>query len=207
MIKAIIFDFGSVLVGDEWRAIYKEIAQKLKIPEEKVKESSKPLLRKWSIGEIDEEKFWQEFEKQVGKKLAPEFTKDLWFRTYRDLTKNINGTWEILQELKTRGVRLAILSNTIPPHVRAHKKTGRVNKLKNLGFKIFVRSCEVGFRKPNPKIYQLTLKKLNLPSETCVFIDDKLVNIEVAKELGLREIHFQTPERLRKDLVKLGLLQ
>jgi len=65
MIKAVIFDLGSVLVGNEWWVIYKKIAQELNISKEKVKEIKRPLLGKWGIGEIDEEKFWDEFEKQA----------------------------------------------------------------------------------------------------------------------------------------------
>lgn len=206
MIKAVIFDFGSVLVGDEWKVIYKEIAQRLKIPEEKVQEIKGPLLKKWNIGEINEEKFWKEFEKQVGIKINRKFTKDLWFRTYRDHAKDINESWEILAELKARKIRLALIANIIPPHVRAYKETGRIKRLKDLGFEVFVLSCEVGVRKPDPRIYKIALEKLNLPAEACVFIDDKLENIEAAKKLGMQIIHFQTPEKLKEGLTKIGLL-
>jgi len=206
MIKAAIFDFGSVLVGDEWKVIFKEIAQRLKISEEKVQEIRGPLLKKWNIGEINEEKFWKEFEKQAGIKINRKFTKDLWFRTYRDHTRNINESWEILAELKARKIRLALITNTIPPHVQAHKETGRIKRLKDLGFEVFVLSCEVGVRKPDPRIYKIALEKLNLPAEACVFIDDILDNIEAAKKLGMQVIHFQTPEKLKEELTKIGLL-
>ena len=68
-------------------------------------------------------------------------------------------------------------------------------------------SCKVGACKPDPQIYKITLKKLNLSAEECVFVDDILNNIEGAKNLGMQGIHFQTPEKLRKDLIKIGLLQ
>ncbi len=206
MIKAVIFDFGSVLVGDEWRVIYKEITQRLKISEEKVREIWKPLLKKWNIGEINEEKFWKEFKKQTNIKINRKFTKDLFFRTYQDHTKDINGSWEILAELKARKIRLALITNIIPPHVKAQKETGRIKRLKDLGFEVFVLSCKVGVRKPDPRIYKIALEKLNLPAEACVFIDDKLENIEAAKKLGMQVIHFQTPEKLKEELTKIGLL-
>lgn len=206
MIKAVIFDFGSVLVGDEWKVIFKEIAQRLKISEEKVQEIWRPLLEKWGIGEINEEGFWKELEKQAGIKINRKFTKDLFFRTYRDYTKDINESWEILAELKARKIRLALITNTIPPHVQAHKETGRIKRLKDLGFEVFVLSCKVGVRKPDPRIYKIALEKLNLSAESCVFIDDKLENIEEAKKLGMQVIHFQTPEKLKEELTKIGLL-
>jgi len=206
MIKAVIFDLGSVLVGNEWWVIYKKIAQELNISEEKVKEIKRPLLGKWGTGEIDEEKFWEEFEKQAGIKINRKFTKDLWFRTYRDNTKDINKSWEILVELKAQKVDLALITNIIPPHVRANEETGRINKLKDLGFEVLVMSCKIGVCKPDPQIYKITLRELNLPAKACVSVDDILDNIEVAKKLGMQGIHFQTPEKLREDLTKIGLL-
>ena len=206
MIKAIIFDLGSVLVGVEWRIIYKKIAQELNISEEKVQEIKKPLLKKWSAGKINEKKFWKEFEKEANIKINRKFTKDLWFWTYRDNTKDIHKSWEILTELKSRKVHLALITNIIPPHIRANEEAERINKLKDLGFKVLVMSCKVGVCKPDPQIYKITLKKLNLSAEECVFVDDILDNIKGAKKLGMQGIHFQTPEKLRKDLIKIGLL-
>ncbi len=206
MIKAVIFDFGSVLVGGEWRTTYRKIAKKLKISQQKILEIIRPLRQKWGKDEINEKKFWQEFEKKIGRKLPPEFKRDLWYLTYKEKTKDIKESWKILAELRGRSLRLALLSDTIPPHIKANKEIGRFNRLKKLGFEAFVRSCEVGFRKPEPKIYKIVLKRLNLPAKVCLFIDDELVNVEAAKKLGMRGIQFKTPKQLRKKLIKLGLL-
>jgi len=206
MIKAIIFDMGSVLVGAEANIIYKRIAKILKISEEKAKEISKPLLDKWNVGKINEREFWKGFEKRLDRKIDRRFTKDLWFRSHKDYTRNISGTWKIFAELRAKRFRLAILSNTIPPHVKAHRKTGRINKLKKLGVEFFIWSCRVGLHKPNPKIYKIALRKLNLPAKECVFVDNKLPYVKAARKLGIAGIYFQTPEKLRKKLIKLGLL-
>ncbi len=206
MIKAVIFDMGGVLVGREWQVIYKKIAKELKTSEENVREISEPLLKEWNIGKINEEAFWKEFENKIGKRVDHKFTKDLWFRSYQDYTKDINGSWEILTELKNRGIRLVLISNTIPPHVQAHIEVGRIDRLKKIGFKIFLWSCEVGVLKPNLRIYEIVLKKLNLLAKACVFVDDKVANSEAAKELGIYGIHFQSPEQLREELIKLGVL-
>jgi len=206
MIKAVIFDMGGVLVRRNWQVIYKKIAKELKIPKEKVRKIIGPLLDKWDVGKINEREFWKGFEKRLDRKMDRRFTKDLWFRSYKDYTRNISGTWKILAELRAKRFRLAILSNTIPPHIKAHRKTGRINKLRKLGVELFIFSCKEGIRKPEPKIYKAALKKLNLPAKACVFIDDQIENIEVAKKLGMEGIHFQTPGKLRKELIKLGLL-
>jgi len=206
MIKAVIFDMGSVLVGAEWRIIYKKIAKKLGISEEKAKEISRLLLDKWNIGKINEREFWKGFERQLGRKIDRGFARDLWFRNHINYTRNVSESWKILAELRSKRFRLAIISNTIPPHVKAHRKTGRIKKLRKLGVEFFVWSCDVGLRKPNPKIYKLVLKKLRLPAKECVFIDDRILYVKIARKLGIQGIHFQTPKKLKKDLIKLGIL-
>jgi len=206
MIKAAIFDLGSVLIGDEWQVIYKEIAKELKISEEKTRNIIKPIERKWSRGKINERDFWRELEKRTKTEMGRMIRKDSWFLNMQRFAKDITESWKILTELRTHGIRLALITNTIPPHTRALKKTGRFDKLKRIGFEFFIRSYEVGFRKPNPKIYKIALKKLNLFPEECVFVDDKLKNVKVAEKLGMQGIHFKNPEQLREKLVRMGML-
>ena len=45
-------------------------------------------------------------------------------------------------------------------------------------------------RKPDPEIYALTLERLALPAEACLFLDDIDVNVTTARELGMSAIHF-----------------
>jgi len=206
MIKVAIFDLGSVLASNEWPLIYAKIADESKVSKEKVIDIVDPLFRKWCANEINEGIFWKKFEAQTEVKLSKEFTKDFWYKTYKEQSKDIKGSWEILIELQIKGVRLALLSNITELHVLANKEMGRLERLRDVGFEAFVWSCEEGLRKPDPKIYEVMLKKLGLPAKACVFIDDKLTNIEAAKKLGMEGIHFQNPEQLREDLTKPGLL-
>jgi len=207
MIKAVIFDFGSVLVkGGEWKIIYKSIAKALKIPLRKIRDITRPLREKWSKSTIDEKTFWQEIEKKAGKRLPSGFRKDFWERPYKKRAKDVKASWKILKVLKKRGFCLALLSNIIPPTVKANKEVGRYKRLKKLGFETLVLSCEVGCRKPEPKIYKVVLKRLKLPAKECLFVDDVSANIKAAKRLGMRGIHFKNPKQLKRDLVKLGLL-
>lgn len=206
MIKAVIFDFGSVLIGGDWQKVYRKIAKQSKISWERIFEIVKPLVRKWNKAEINEKQFWQRLEKKIGQRLPREFKKDLWYRTYVEERADIKESWKIAVELKKKKFLLAILSNTIPLHLKVNKNLGRISRLKKLGFKTFVWSCEVGTRKPELKIYKIILKRLNLPARECLFIDDILINIKVARRLGIQGIHFRTPRQLREELNKLGLL-
>lgn len=204
MIKAVIFDFGSVLVKIE--KIYVKIAKGLKISKKKVVEVADPSLKKLSCGKINEKEFWQRLERNLKRKIPLSLKKNLWFNKRFEQTSDIVGSWEILGELQKNKVRLALLSNVVPPRARVSRTLGRFKRLKDLGFEEIILSCEVGFRKPDPKIYKIILRKLKLPANNCLFIDDKLENIRVARKLGMKGIRFQAPAKLRKDLSKIGLL-
>jgi putative hydrolase of the HAD superfamily len=72
-------------------------------------------------------------------------------------------------------------------------------------FRLFVSSCFVGLRKPERDIYRLALEVTQMPPEECCFIDDRALNLESAKQLGMHGIEMQTLEQLRADLGKLGV--
>jgi epoxide hydrolase-like predicted phosphatase len=64
-------------------------------------------------------------------------------------------------------------------------------------------SAEVGMAKPDPAIYALCLQALNVEPDEAIFIDDFKENIEGAKAVGMQTIHFQDPEEVRMELVKI----
>ena len=64
---------------------------------------------------------------------------------------------------------------------------------------IFI-SAEMGIMKPNPKIYEMVLEKLDVPPEETVFIDDFIQNIEAARKLGMHGIHFQDKDAAMAEL-------
>ena len=67
-------------------------------------------------------------------------------------------------------------------------------------------SGEEKMRKPAPEFYQRLLDRYNVKPEDAVFIDDNFRNIEAARKLGIESIHFTSPESLRDDLIKAGVL-
>ena len=76
--------------------------------------------------------------------------------------------------------------------------------LRNI-FSVFVSSCFVGWRKPERDIYHLALELTQIPSEQCCFIDDRALNLECAKEMGMHTIEMKGLESLRAELAKLGV--
>jgi putative hydrolase of the HAD superfamily len=62
-------------------------------------------------------------------------------------------------------------------------------------FEDVVDSGFVGCRKPESKIYRLTLERLGLPAEACLFVDDVPVNCEGARKAGMSAVHFRDNEQ------------
>jgi putative hydrolase of the HAD superfamily len=72
-------------------------------------------------------------------------------------------------------------------------------------FSLFVSSCFVGLRKPEPEIYRLALNVTQCDASECVFIDDRALNVERARQVGMHAILYKSPEQLVADLGALGV--
>jgi putative hydrolase of the HAD superfamily len=108
----------------------------------------------------------------------------------------------LLDELTaTRRYFLATLNNE-SEELNAY----RVRKF-DLGrnFAVFLTSCYLQARKPDPLIYQLALGITQRAPEECIFIDDRPANLEPAKALGMRTILFRSAEELRASLEESGV--
>ena len=72
-------------------------------------------------------------------------------------------------------------------------------------FRVFFSSCFLGLRKPDEAIYRLALQVTQEAPANCIFIDDREVNLECPRELGMRTILFQDAEQLRSELTQAGI--
>lgn len=72
-------------------------------------------------------------------------------------------------------------------------------------FLVFFSSCYVHSRKPEETIFRVALEVTQRPPEQCIFIDDRLLNLECPGRLGMRAIHYQNAEKLRAELRNHGV--
>lgn len=89
--------------------------------------------------------------------------------------------------LRERGVRMALCTNNVrewEPHWRPLLPVDEV-------FEVVVDSAFVGTRKPESRIYAITLERLGVPAGDCVFVDDLEVNVEAARAAGMHGVHFR----------------
>ncbi len=72
-------------------------------------------------------------------------------------------------------------------------------------FQAFFSSCYVYARKPDEAIFRMALSVTQRSPERCVFIDDRSINLENARRLGMHVIHHQGAAKLVTDLQLLGI--
>lgn len=118
------------------------------------------------------------------------------------LRGEVAGTAQIIRELKSRGLRLYALTNfsteTFPIALQRCPTLAM--------FEDMVVSGEIGLVKPDPRIYAYTAQRCRLVPAQTLFIDDMAANVAAASEAGWHALRFVSPERLRADLLRRGLL-
>lgn len=196
MIKAIIFDYGGVLGSDshEWDTTFKEIKRLTGLQSEELQGLFKDY---WPLLKTGKEKlinFFAEVSKISKKKTTAKKLEKSYLQNVAGLKTIINYT----ASLKSKGYTLYILAN--------ESKEGMETKIRKFGLKkIFTKiycSANIGIGKPDPRIFKYVLKDAKIkPSET-IFIDNQFPNIEVAKKLGIKTIHYENLPQLKITLSK-----
>jgi putative hydrolase of the HAD superfamily len=97
------------------------------------------------------------------------------------------------------GLRLALLTNNVREWEPRWRSMLDIEGL----FDVVVDSAFVGMRKPDPRIYELTLERLGLPATECAFVDDLQHNCDAAAALGLHAVRFQDTEQAIAELERL----
>jgi putative hydrolase of the HAD superfamily len=145
--------------------------------------------------------FWQKFVREAGlpENQAMVEELNLWDARMWTTQNPAMLAWQLA--LKQRGLRTAILSN-MGDNVLENMKR-EFNWLDR--FDVLVWSYQLHMAKPAPAIYLHTLAELGTAAGETLFIDDRAVNVEAARALGMLAIEFSTVERLRADLVAAGL--
>jgi putative hydrolase of the HAD superfamily len=72
-------------------------------------------------------------------------------------------------------------------------------------FQLFFSSCYLHTRKPDETIFRIALEVTQRPAQECVFIDDRPINLENPRKLGMIPIHYQNPAQLRAELQNYGI--
>jgi putative hydrolase of the HAD superfamily len=105
-----------------------------------------------------------------------------------------------IQGLRRAGLRTAALTNNWTTSDGASALAG----LEALGlFDAIVESSKVGLRKPDPRIYEMALDRLEVTAAEAVFLDDLGINLKPARAMGMATIKVVSPEQAIGELEQL----
>ncbi len=100
-----------------------------------------------------------------------------------------------MRELRQRGYKLAICTNNVREWEDRWRAMLPVDEI----FDVVVDSAFVGTRKPEPRIYELTLEALGVDAGSALLIDDIEANCTGARDLGIHAVWFQSSEQAIAD--------
>lgn len=201
MIKNIVFDIGNVLIS------FKPIdylSKKFK-DQELVKRLYDSIFcsGEWPLLDLDditeEDAFLRFCTRYPGDREA---IMDV-FKDWYSLLTPIEGTIEILKEVKQKGYKTYVLSNY---HSKAFERVSKENSFFEL-FDGMVVSSKVKHLKPDSKIFYCLMDSYGIVPEETLFIDDTVENTEAAIKLGFNAINFSSPLQLLDELMKYNILQ
>ena len=204
-IDTVIFDFGGVLMESsekEKRNVY-ALAKKYGITKEELLEC---IMQYYHTIE-DDENMSREEARQAVIDAAPDDRKEL----AADIFDQLGGkskvlckhTIPMLESLKNKGYKLYYLSNITRWAYESRKEAGLYDFV-NKYFIGGIFSFETGMKKPDPNIFKLFIKKFKVDPSRSLFVDDKVANVEAAKQCGLQGLVFDREGKTTvKEIMKL----
>ena len=199
-ITAVIFDYGLVLARSPTKQEFERMAAHFDATFDvfyRLWETSRNL---YDRGDVSAEEYWL--------KLATQTNRSLDSSQIDELRKIEVEIWahpdpEMLgwvEQLHDAGIKLALLSN-MPLDLAAYVRSN-FRWLDKFTFKTF--SAEVRLIKPDPAIYEHTLRGLGVSANEALFIDDREPNIRAASALGMSGIQFSSILQMKAELETLN---
>lgn len=204
MIRAVLFDRDDTLTVTDpgvYRAAGEWIAGRYGV---EAREAGRGLAAHWQQhsdrwwglrSEADEDAFWDEYGHGLTERLglpteaAPELLGAFPYERY---LRPVPQAREVLQTLRARGLKVGVLSNTLPSIGRTLEAVDLADLVDTA-----LATCSLGVHKPEHRAFELAAQAMELPPEAILFVDDRPENVSAAREVGMAALQIdltgQTP--------------
>jgi len=202
-LRAVVFDYGMVLTEEQDPAAYAALLRLTGLDRDRFEPLYWADRHAYDEGKLTGVAFWQKLvrDAEIGETTGLAEELNVWDARMWTTQNRAMLAWQL--ELKQHGIKTAILSNMGDNVLANIERT--FDWLAR--FDVLVWSYQLGMAKPEPAIYQHTLRELGVEPGEALFIDDRLVNIEAARALGMRGILFSTVDTLRVDLIAMAWIE
>jgi putative hydrolase of the HAD superfamily len=202
-VEAIISDFGGVLTSplidsfvayqDSSGVSLEELGKAMAAIGQR---SGVNPLFELETGRLSEAEFLGAIGEQLSEQLARPIEMDGFGERYFATLKPNQPLIDFMRELRGRGYRLAICTNNVREWADRWRALLPVDEI----FETVVDSAFVGARKPERRIYEITLERLGVPAPAALLVDDVEANCDGARQLGMGAVHFRTTEQAIEEI-------
>jgi len=198
-INSIFWDVGGVLLSNAWDRSQRERAlEQFNLDEAEFTDRHEMLVSSLERGKISFDEYLDRTIFYRPRPFAREVFKDYVF----SLSQPHHEVLAVAEQLAKSGKYFMATVNNESKDLNQYRI--QTFGLRDI-FSVFVSSCFVGLRKPEEAIYRLALEVTQKSAENCCFIDDRALNLESARRLGMSTIEMHDVEQLRRELRKLGV--
>lgn len=206
-IQAVVSDFGGVLTSplldafvglQEHRGIPMEAFGAALARAAEENGGANPLYE-LETGRLTETQFIGQLSDALRAELDRDVDLTSFGETFFAYLKPNEELFAFMRTLHARGLRMAILTNNVREWEPLWRSMLPVDEL----FELVVDSGFEGVRKPDPRIYEVTLQRLGVPAAATLFVDDMEINCDAARALGMQAVWFRSNAQAIREIEQL----
>jgi beta-phosphoglucomutase family hydrolase len=196
MKKAVIFDMDGVIAETEHAHIVAEkqtmLKYGIKISEDELHEYTGTTAKVMFTSLIKKHRLDTTFDRIFKEK------EEILFKLLEEDVQPTKGVIDLLRKLRKMKVKLAVASSS---HKRMIEYV--LKKLEIIDFfDSIVGAEDIDRSKPDPEIFLISAKRLNVKPEECIVVEDSKLGVEAAKKAGMKCLGYVNPSSGKQDLSK-----
>jgi putative hydrolase of the HAD superfamily len=203
VIRAVISDFGGVLTTP-LAGSFQAFADRSGLTLEALAAAMATLaerdgvhpLHELECGRVTEASFLEAMNATLSESLGRDVAVQSFAEQYFAALEPNRPMIELMAALRGEGYRMALLTNNVREWEARWRAMVPIEDI----FELVVDSAFVGMRKPDPKIYELTVQRLGVQAEQCLFVDDLEDNCVAAREVGMTAVVYRQPAEAIADV-------
>lgn len=199
-INTLFWDNGGVILTNGWdRSSRRAAIEKFKLDWADFEDRHELMLNAFETGRATQDEYLRRTVFYRKRPFTPDDFKKFMFEQSQPFPESLEFLGKLAQ---TRAYLMASLNNESREMNEYRIQTFHLRDY----FQAFFSSCYLGVRKPEEQIYRLALEIAQREPEECILIDDRGLNLECAREIGMHTIQFKNVDQLRQDLAQQGIV-
>ncbi len=199
-ISVLFLDLGGLILTNGWdRAMRRQAAETFGLEFDEMNERHNLTFDTYERGLLSLDEYLQRVVFHHERPFTAEQFKTFMF----EQSQLLNGNMELFRKIADEyGLRVAAVSNEGRELAMHRIRTFHLADFMDF----FIISSFVRFRKPDEDIFRLALDIAQVRPEQAIYIDDRLLFVEVAQGMGIHSIHHEDLEKTCRSLEDLGLV-